>query len=790
MRFVLNNYWDAPLPACRGLTIFIRLMPLTICQWANSIAVDSSLHFARMFLLPLELFPRILLHQSRASDHRVQANLLGPRVFPVAHTVRAPPLCAPFALGGTITPLSIVHPIDSGTAPTLQSANASIDNCSFEAPTNLYALTGSVVEVAIPALTTSVTYVRVASPPHMEPSTALECRRRLPVCPYNSIAWHDLLLEHGLFDQYKKIPDGFRNGFSLHLPLLTTSQTPPNHSSLLQYHDAFGRILERELTTGRYIGPFTHLCLETLIGPFQTSPVSIIPKSGRPNKHRVIQNFSFPLHVSPRSPQPSINSLVDSDDFPCTWGTFETVCAIIRNLPPGSQAATRDVAEAYRTIPLLLSQWPATVVRTDEDSFYVNTCTSFGMGPSAGAYGHIADAGADLFRAVGIGPLTKWVDDHLFFRVLRCHLEAYNSYRRSLHTILCRLPRRQTGGRLWFEGSTFADGSIETFCENCKFPIRDLSFQSVRSPEDMLYNCNFADINLLSDLLGIPWELSKDIHFRFQVLFIGLLWDLPRLTVGLGDAKKAKYLAAIVEWSSVQTHVLLDIQQLYGKLLHACLVIPTGRVYLTSLEAMLSTSSARPFVPHHSNRHLNVDLAWWTRQLSRPILERTIPQPCTFIDAHAFSDASSSFGIAVIIDGFWRAWTLSPNWCTLNGARDIGWAEAVGFELLVRYILLLRGTSEPQHFRVHCDNTGIVEGWRNGRSRNWATNSVFRRMLSLLDDLDHPSSFHLDYVPSGANPADKPSRGIFPPSSHLLPAIELPDALSDLLHNVPSQLPR
>jgi len=297
-------------------------------------------------------------------------------------------------------------------------------------------------------------------------------------------------------------------------------------------------------------------------------------QSGETKQTSSYSKLSFPLQVSPRSPQPSINSLVNSDDFPCTWGTFETVCTIIRNLPPGSQAATWDVAEAYCTIPLLPSQWPATVVRTDDDSFYVDTCTSFGMGPSTGAYGHIVDAGADLFRAIGIGPLTKWVNDHLFFCILQCHLNDYNSYHSSLHNILCHLPRRQTGGCLWFEGSTFDDGHFETFCENCKFPICDLSSQSVCSPEDLLYNCNFKDINRLSALLGIPWELSKDIHFCFQVLFIGLLWDLPRLTVGLGDAKKAKYLAAIVEWSSVQMHILLDIQQLYGKLLHACLSYP------------------------------------------------------------------------------------------------------------------------------------------------------------------------------------------------------------------------
>jgi hypothetical protein len=187
---------------------------------------------------------------------------------------------------------------------------------------------------------------------------------------------------------------------------------------------------------GCYIGSFTHLDLEALIGPFQTSPVSIIPKVGRPNKHRVIQKFSFPLQVSPHSPQLSINSLVNSNDFPCTWGTFETVCAIIQNLPPGSQATTWDIAEAYHTIPLLPSQWPATVVRTDDDSFYVNTCTSFGMGPSMGAYGHIVDAGADLFHAVGIGPLTKWVDI-IYFSVFYDAISMITTVITALCTTYC-----------------------------------------------------------------------------------------------------------------------------------------------------------------------------------------------------------------------------------------------------------------------------------------------------------------------------------------------------------------
>jgi hypothetical protein len=317
-------------------------MPMTTCHWANSIEADSTPCFALLFPFPPGSYPCILLPPFHASDHCVPPSLLDPRVFPTAHTVSALPLCAPFALGKTITPLWNAQQTASGTTPTLQSANVSIVNCSFRAQTNLCALTGSVVGVVQPAPMTNVTCVQGASPPPMEPSAALGYRQHLPVCPYNSVAWHDLLLKHDLLDEYHRIPDGFRNSFSLHLPLLTSCQTPPNHPSLLLYHDAFDHVLEHELTMGRYIGPFTHLDLEALIGPFQTSPVSIIPKAGRPNKHRVIQNFSFPLQVSPRSPQPSINLLVNSNDFPCTWGTFETVCAIIRNLPPGSQAAVTN----------------------------------------------------------------------------------------------------------------------------------------------------------------------------------------------------------------------------------------------------------------------------------------------------------------------------------------------------------------------------------------------------------------------------------------------------------------
>ena len=73
-----------------------------------------------------------------------------------------------------------------------------------------------------------------------------------------------------------------------------------------------------------------------------------------------------------------------------------TVYLLISCLPAGSQVTTRDIAEAYRTIPLHESQWPAAVVQVSEITACVDTCIAFGASPSCGVYGHVADAGAEI----------------------------------------------------------------------------------------------------------------------------------------------------------------------------------------------------------------------------------------------------------------------------------------------------------------------------------------------------------------------------------------------------------
>jgi hypothetical protein len=639
---------------------------------------------------------------------------------------------------------------------------------------------------AVPApSTTASTFALDAVLPITELTLALERRKLKAHTPYHPDAWEFALQEAGITQKYPHVVTGLRFGFIIDCPLIFATQAPPNRESIIEFVGEFTRIVHSEIQKGRYIGPISKNDLESLIGSFQSSPFSIIPKPGQVNKYRNIQNYSFPITPSVKFPNSSINSSVDSDSFPTTWGTFSLVALLIRRLPPGSQLATRDVAEAYRTIPLHHSQWPATIVRLEDDSFAIDTAMCFGSAPSAGTYGTVRNAASDILRFRGIGPVSSWVDDHLFFRIRRVFLPEYNQRRKAWNADIISRGEHRNGGRIWFGGREFDDGTLEEFDEDCAFPCRDLSELSARSAEDALYTYNFRDIDVISQELGIPWEISKDMPFASATTYIGFDWNIETYQVSLGAAKKEKYLRATQDWFMQPTHSLEEVEKLYGKLLHACLVIPMGRAYLTELERMLGIFHNSPFLPRSSPKGLRADLEWWIDTLRQPIITRSIPYPVSLYDAQAFSDASSGFGIAITIGNRWRAWRLIPGWQTLDGQRDIGWAEAIAFECLVRY--LADDEKQERHFTVYGDNKGVVEGWWNGRSRNRAINDVFKRLHGFLRQGTVESSFHTVYVGSKFNPADAPSRGVYPPSSLLLPPAQLPTELNQFI--VDSQSP-
>jgi hypothetical protein len=546
----------------------------------------------------------------------------------------------------------------------------------------------------------------------MELKAALEHRGGQVLTPYKPEAWEAALRQANLLERFGNIPTGLQFSFRVDFPNIIHTQSPRNSPSLDTYHSEFREIVQKEISKGRYIGPFPIDIIQSIIGPFQSSLLSIIPKPGRPGKFRLVQNFSFPIAPSPSNPNPSINLSISATNFPATWGKFSIVFHLASRLPPGSEAATRDVAEAYRTIPLYPSQWPAAVVHISPTHGCIDTCTAFGTTPSGESYGHLADTAAEIFRYRGIGPLDKWVDDHIFFRIPKIHLHEYNQMQADTHCQISQQGMQQTGSRLWFAGVTNEDGSVQEFSETCVHPITDLSRVSPRSNHDALFTYSIADIDTTSTELGIPWEISKDQPFGPSTTYIGFKWHLDQRIVELSPEKCEKYLRAIDEWEQRPTHRLEDVTKLYGKLLHTASLIPEGRAYLTGFEHMIAICGRKPFMPHRPDKAITEDLKWWKQALSSGRARCPLLLPPSFFNPQAFSDASSGIGIAVIIGSWWRAWRLVPGWRTQSTQRDIAWAEAIGFKFLLA--TLSRILDQPQHIIAYGDNISVIESWRVG----------------------------------------------------------------------------
>ena len=155
----------------------------------------------------------------------------------------------------------------------------------------------------------------------------------------------------------------------------------------------------------------------------------------------------------------------------------------------------------------------------------------------------------------------------------------------------------QISSCFWYQGEVMPDGSPAEFHEDAAHPIKDFSQVSGHSPSNARFTYCDVDIDKISQRLGIPWEPSKTVPFSFVIPYLGFEWNLSEHTMVIPECKKTKYKAAIKEWLICQTHNLDEAQKLYGKLLHACLVLPAGRTYLTCLEGLLASFGPNPLVP-------------------------------------------------------------------------------------------------------------------------------------------------------------------------------------------------
>lgn len=371
------------------------------------------------------------------------------------------------------------------------------------------------------------------------------------VAPLRWDVWRDELQVAGCLDEFADISIGIRDGFRISVSLpITATYTPPNHKSSLDNPEALQLHIHTELSARRYSGPFHPSRLESLIGPFCTSPMGIIPKT-TPGTFRIIQDFSFPRD------NPSIFSVNDDinpDEFQCEWGTFVACVLLIADAPEGTQASVNDVQNAYRNIPIHPDDQPYLVI------FFLGLvildhCAAFGSCSAPGIFGRVADAIVQIFKHYGVQAIIKWVDDFVFWRY----------------------PTRK-----------LIDGSFE-------------------------YSYDESLIFSVAERLGWPWSPTKHTPFSSSFTYNGFQWDIPSRTVELPASKKVKYLERLAPWISGATFTRKECEKMVGTLNHCCLTLPEGRSRLPSFYRFASGFhySTSIFARHRISTAVLEDAAWW-----------------------------------------------------------------------------------------------------------------------------------------------------------------------------------
>lgn len=282
--------------------------------------------------------------------------------------------------------------------------------------------------------------------------------------------------------------------------------------------------------------------------------------------------------------------------------------------------------------------------------------------------------------------------------------------------------------------------------------------------------------------LGVPWhspESKGDAEFVDVCTWIGFLWDYPRKRVSLPETKRFKFLRrveAMLDGISNRRFSLNETDKIHGSLCHISFVYFDGRDRLSSFSNFAMTFEGDDYLRRYPPPSFVTDLKWWKAKLSLPEVFRPLiplPPPASF---NIYVDASTDWGVGILIDNQRAAWRLLPGW--KGPSRDICWLESIAIEL-VAYVFEATN-AQNLHLLIHSDNQGAIGAFRKGRSSNFEINLSIRRTFSAL--LPRNIFPTLKYVESAKNPADPISRGLWEQSlKRLATTFTLPPELQSYL---------
>jgi hypothetical protein len=544
------------------------------------------------------------------------------------------------------------------------------------------------------------TFAPFADIPHTPPPPARPNPPWPVTTPLRLDRWRHHLDKCGIIDDFLDLLHDIEFGFSYKSSIQTNvTLIHPNMRSAIGKEEIIKKLIDKEITAGRYKGLFTREEVENFVGPFIAHPLGIVQKD-EAAKPRLVENLSYP-HSGDLE---SLNALSDISDCELDWGGLVETISILVNAPEGTQAASIDIEGAYRTIGITPSEFWQGVIQAGDEQFAVDLATKFG-GKRGGFNFERPAKGFCLIITITFSNiiLVRWVDDIM--------------------------------------------------------PIRTPS----NSFPPYTYSVELSDLYDLGIDLGFGFAMEKSQDFGPTAKYIGFLWCFDTKEVRVPEEKRVKYLNAVMMAQSAEKVSLESLRSLIGKLSHVAMIILDGRVNMRGLWRMLTNMEAKKIHPKVTWKWLDAqieNLSWWEKKLSESNIGLKL---CTMEKPDdsfgLYCDASTSYGIGIVIEGNAEAFKFKPGWDSAEGvSRDIGYAEFVALHFLIFFFFSSRKIRNC-HIKAYSDNAGVVGAWKNRSSTNVAQNEVLGRILRIL--ISRQCFLTLEYIRSEDNPADAPSRGLF-----------------------------
>lgn len=259
-----------------------------------------------------------------------------------------------------------------------------------------------------------------------------------------------------------------------------------------------------------------------------------------------------------------------------------------------------------------------------------------------------------------------------------------------------------------------------------------------------------------SKQLGVQTNEEKLSSFQHEQKFIGFIWNGMNKTVRLPESKLEQRRAQIDEVLNGGSFTFNEIEIFVGRLNHVAYLLPQLKCYLRGLHRMKKEWHYK-IAKRRISDDIREDLLFWKLTLGSFKHLRLIASPEP-VDIAWVGDASTSYGIGVLVGNRWTQFGLTQAWKDADeDHRHINYLETV--TITIGLLMVLQLMDKPgRRLVVWTDNTTAQAAITNRRSKNKAVNDEWKRIQHLL--IDSQLDLVARRVTSADNIADKLSRGL------------------------------